>query len=151
MSASSSSAPPATEETVPVVAGWFTTGELPHLVGSRCSDCGTYFFPPATGWCRNPQCRGEDLREVQLSRTGTIWSCTDARYQPPPPYIAADPYEPFAIAAVWLGDEQMVVLGQLAAGVGVDDVAVGDEVELVVEPLYTLEGVTNLVWRWKPR
>jgi uncharacterized OB-fold protein len=135
---------------VPVVEGWFTTGAEPRLIGTGCSDCGTYFFPPAAGWCRNPACRGRQLVSVELSRRGTVWSCTDARYQPPPPYIAAQPYQPFAIAAVLLADEQMVVLGQLAAGVGVEDVSVGSPVELVVEPLYELDGVTRLVWRWRP-
>ena len=47
------------------------------------------------------------------------------------------PYEPFALAAVELADEGLVVLGQVASGYGVDDLAVGREVELVVEPLYT--------------
>lgn len=139
-------------EAVPVIAGWFTIGDRPHLIGTRCSDCGTYFFPRASGLCRNPGCRGRDLVEVELSRGGTVWSCTDARYQPPPPYIAADPYEPFAIAAVELAPEQLVVLGQLAAGYGVDSVSVGSEVELVTEPLYTDtdDGVTRLVWKWRP-
>ena len=135
---------------LPVLAGWFSTGREPHLRGTRCADCGTYFFPPATGFCANPSCRGRDLEEVELSRTGTVWSCTDARYQPPPPYMAADPYEPFAIAAVELEAERIVVLGQLAAGLGVDDVSVGSAVELVVEPLYELEGATRLVWKWRP-
>ncbi|HEV8065042.1 MAG TPA: zinc ribbon domain-containing protein [Acidimicrobiales bacterium] len=135
---------------VPVIDGWFTTGDEPHLVGTRCVDCGTYFFPPATGWCHNPECRGRDLESVPLSRRGTVWSCTDARYQPPPPYIATEPYEPFTIAAVVLVQEQMVVLGQLAGGFGVADVTVGSPVELVVEPLYEQDGVTRLVWRWRP-
>jgi uncharacterized OB-fold protein len=135
---------------VPVIEGWFTTGPEPALLGTRCDECGTVFFPRATGLCRNPACRGRNLEEVELSRTGTVWSCTDARYQPPPPFIAADPYEPFAIAAVQLAAEQLVVLGQVAAGYGVDDVAVGSPVELVIEPLHEIDGVAQLVWRWKP-
>ena len=57
---------------------------------------------------------------------------------------------PFALAAVELADEQLVVLGQLAEGVTVDDVEVGTEVELVVEPLYELDGAQHLIYRWRP-
>jgi uncharacterized protein len=53
------------------------------------------------------------------------------------------------VAVVELAEEQIVVLGQLAEGLTVDDVKVGDDVELVVEPLYELEGATHLIYRWK--
>ena len=136
---------------VPAVEGWFTTDPEPHLLGTRCTTCGTVFFPRASGFCRNPACRGRQFDDVQLSRTGTIWSYTDAQYQPPPPYIppAAD-HEPFAIAAVELADEQMVILGQVAHGYSVDDLSVGATVELVIEPLYAADGVDHLIYRWKP-
>jgi uncharacterized OB-fold protein len=102
------------------------------------------------GYCRNPACAGESFEVTELSRRGTVWSYTDAQYQPPPPYIpASDPYEPFALAAVQL-PEGIVVLGQLAEGHGVDDVRVGFEVELVVETLYTDESGDRTIWRWKP-
>jgi hypothetical protein len=128
------------------VQGWFTTGESPALLGSQCSTCATVYFPPAGGFCRNPECSGEEFEQVELSRRGRVWSYTDARYQPPPPYRPrTDPYEPFALAAVELS-EGITVLGQVADGYGVDDLRVGAEVELVVEPL---DGEL-LVWRWKP-
>lgn len=136
---------------VPAVEGWFTTGSEPRLLGTRCTSCGTVFFPKAAGFCRNPDCRGREFEEVALSPRGTVWSYTDAQYQPPAPYIpAAEPYEPFALAAVELAEEQVVVLGQVAAGYGVDDLSVGASVELVVEPLYELDGVPHLIYRWKP-
>jgi uncharacterized protein len=135
---------------VPVIEGWFTVGPEPALLGTRCISCGTVFFPPAAGLCRNPACSGRDLEQLELSRTGTVWSCTDARYQPPPPYVAADPYVPFAIAAVELATERLIVLGQVAEGYGVEDLSVGAPVELVLETLYELDDVPQLVWRWKP-
>ena len=138
--------------TTPAVAGWFTTGDAPALLGSRCTTCGTAFFPREESYCRNPACDGEAFAEVELARTGRVWSYTDARYQPPPPYIpAADPYEPFALAAVELATDGLVVLGQVAEGYGVDDLTVGAPVELVVETLYTDDdGVDRTIWRWKP-
>lgn len=136
---------------VPAIEGWFTTDGEPRLLGTRCTTCGTVFFPRAQDFCRNPSCRGREFEEAPLSRRGKVWSYTDAQYQPPPPYISSsDPYVPFTLAAVELAEEQLVVLGQLAHGYTVDDIKVGDEVELVIEPLYELEGDTHLIYKWKP-
>jgi uncharacterized OB-fold protein len=140
-----------TATAVPMIEGWFTTGEEPALLGRRCRSCGTTAFPPTVRWCPNPACNADDLEEVALSRRGRIWSYTDARYQPPPPYVpTTDPYEPFAIAAVELGAERIVVLGQVATGYGLDDLTVGGDAELVVEPLEIVDGVERLIWRWRP-
>lgn len=130
----------------PAIDGWFTTGSDPTLLGSRCTTCASVYFPPTSGWCRNPACAGQEFEETALSRRGTIWSYTDAQYQPPAPYAAAEPFVPFAIAAVEL-PEGLVVLGQVAQGYGVDDLRVGAEAELVVEPEHASE---QLIWRWKP-
>lgn len=139
----------------PVVDGWFTTGEAPALLGARCPVCGAVWFPRTGRHCPNPACTAHQegdagLEELALSRQGTVWSYTDARYQPPPPYVPPPgDYEPFALAAVEL-PEGLVVLGQLAQGYGVEDVRVGSPVELVVEPLYVDETGERLVWRWRP-
>jgi hypothetical protein len=137
----------------PAVEGWFTTGEDgrdPALLGSRCEGCGTFAFPAETFYCKNPDCSSTSFESVELSRRGRIWSYTDARYQPPPPYVAADPYVPFCLAAVELADEKLVVMGQVVPVVTVEDLAVGDEVELVIDTLYSEEGCDYLVWKWRP-
>jgi uncharacterized OB-fold protein len=140
----------ATTSATPVIEGWFTTGPEPALLASRCTTCSAVFFPRTEGFCRNPACDGEEFEVTELSRRGTVWSYTDAQYQPPPPYVpASDPYVPFALAAVEL-PEGLVVLGQLAEGYGVEDVRVGTEVELVVETLHTDETGERTIWRWKP-
>lgn len=91
------------------------------------------------------------MEPCALSRRARVWSYTDARYRPPPPYIAqSDPYEPFAIVAAELETERIVVLGQAARGVGLADLSVGSVVELVVETLYEMNGIDHLIWRWKP-
>jgi uncharacterized protein len=142
----------------PAIDGWFTTGEAPALLGSRCTTCATTCFPPApsdrAGFCRNPACSGEAFETVELSRRGQVWSYTDAQYQPPAPYVSrTDPYEPFALAAVELA-EGITVLGQVADGYGVGDLRVGAEVELVLETLDSDPdpdtGGDLLIWRWKP-
>jgi uncharacterized protein len=133
------------------IDGWFTLEDEPVLLGNRCRTCATVFFPKASFFCRNPGCDGEDFEIARLSRRGRIWSFTDAQYQPPPPYIAPPgDYEPFAIAAVELEAEQMVVLGQIAAGVGVADLAVGQDVELVIETLYSDDDHDYVVYKWRP-
>jgi uncharacterized OB-fold protein len=136
--------------TTPAIDGWFTSGPSPALLGSRCAACATVFFPRLEGFCRNPACSCEEFETLELSRRGTVWSYTDAQYQPPPPYIPrAETYEPFALAAVELA-EGLVVLGQVADGYGVDDLRVGSEVELVVESLYRDGDGERTIWRWKP-
>jgi uncharacterized OB-fold protein len=142
---------PSTKARVPAVEGWFTLDEQsPALLGSRCTACGNFAFPSETFFCRNPECSGTEFAETPLSRTGTVWSYTDARYQPPDPYRAADPYVPFAIVAVELAAEQMVVMGQVVGGVGVDRLCVGQEVELVLDTLYEDDDHEYLVWKWRP-
>jgi len=136
---------------VPAIEGWFTLdADAPALLGSRCASCGTFTFPKETVFCRNPACSGTEFADTELSRTGRVWSYTNACYQPPKPYVAADPYVPFSLAAVELTPEQMVVMGQVATGVTVDDLSVGCEVELVLETLYEDDDHEYLVWRWRP-
>lgn len=146
----------------PAVEGWFTMPEPgsdtpPALIGTRCAQSGTYFFPPERVMSRAPGFSSSELTEVQLSRRGTLWSYTDAQYQPPAPYVpVSDPHEPFSIAAVELAEEKMVVMGQVVAGVGVDELRVGMEMELVLDTLHTEtdeetgEDVDVIVWKWKP-
>jgi uncharacterized OB-fold protein len=136
---------------VPVLDGWFSAeGKEPHLIGSRCEACGTYYFPKLTTFCRNPDCNSEKFVEVPLSRTGKLWSYTNAAYKPPEPYIAAEPFEPFGIAAVELDKERMVVLGQLVKGVNLADLKVGMAMELVIDVLSEDETAAKTTWKWKP-
>ncbi len=136
---------------VPAIEGWFDPDpERPALLGSCCLSCGNITFPKEMVSCRNPACDGTELEEIRLSGRGRVWSYTDARYAPPPPYVAADPYVPFALAAVELPAERIVVLGQVVPGVSVDDLSVGDEVELVVDTLYEDDEHEYLVWKWRP-
>jgi uncharacterized OB-fold protein len=140
-----------TRTKTPAIEGWFTTGDQPALIGNKCTKCGTVFFPKAKSFCGNPDCDGEEFADTELSRRGRVWSFTDAQYQPPPPYITrTEPYEPFALAAVELEAEQMVILGQIADGYGVNDLEVGQQVEVVIETLYSDDEHDYEVYRWKP-
>jgi len=135
---------------VPVLDGWFTLDEKPHLIGTQCTRCGTYYFPRQSLYCKNPACDGEQFEEVKLSRTGKVWSFTNACYQPPEPYVSADPFVPYTIAAVELEQEKMIVLGQVVEGVNVSDLKAGMEMELVLAPLSEDEHAVKLTWKWQP-
>ncbi|QYG93763.1 benzoylsuccinyl-CoA thiolase [Iamia sp. SCSIO 61187] len=131
--------------------GWFTTDPEPALVGHRCPACGTIAFPRPPLGCPNPACGGDELEPTPLSRRGTIWSYTDARYRPPPPYVVpGDEHVPFCIVAVELAAERLIVLGQVVAGVTVDELVLGQEVELVVDTLFTDDEVVHQVHKWSP-
>ncbi len=103
-----------TKERVPAVEGWFTTEEPYTLIGAKCGTCGTYVFPPRSGACPNPSCDATELEPTPLSRRGRVWSYTENHYAPPAPYVAAEPFEPYALAAVELEAEGLVILGQVA-------------------------------------
>ncbi len=44
----------------------------------------------------------------------------------------------------------MVVLGQVVKGVAVSDLRVGQEMELVLDTLYSDADSDRLIWKWKP-
>ncbi|MFJ1973395.1 Zn-ribbon domain-containing OB-fold protein [Streptomyces sp. NPDC087903] len=134
----------------PVVARWFAgEGDEFRLLGTRCRACTSVFFPREDAHCRNPGCPGGELLEVPLSRRGRVWSYTDARYRPPSPYVTDPelPWEPYALIAVELEPERMVVLGQAAPGITVADLAVGMEVEVVSG---VLPASAETTWNWRP-
>lgn len=132
--------------------GWYSIDPAnPHLLGSKCKSCGTYSFPAETVFCKNPACDSSEFAVVPLSTRGRIWSYTNACYQPPAPYIAKhDPYQPFALAAVELEKEKLIVLGQMVEGVQVSDLKIGQPVDLVLDILTSDATTEQIVWRWQP-
>ena len=135
---------------VPAIEGWFTLDDAPQLIGLRDAESGTCFFPKDVAVSRAPGYDHVELEEVRLSRTGKLWSYTTNHYQPPDPYVAPDPFEPYTVAAVELTDERMVVMGQLADGVDPGSLEVGMEMELVLGTLYEDDENDYVVWKWQP-
>jgi uncharacterized protein len=143
---------PAATRQGPAIDGWFAADDsgVPHLVGAKCPQCGTYVFPPRASNCPNPGCDGDQLEQVPLSRRGKLWSYTENRYAPPPPYPSPDPFEPFAVAAVELADEGLIVLGKVVDGTLAADLKVGLEMELTTMPLFVDDdGVERIVYAWR--
>lgn len=133
----------------PAVEGWFTTGDEPALIGTKCQSCGTISFPREATFCKNPSC---------FSESSTTWNspvahCLVVHRRAVPAPAAVHP----ALGSVRAFCSRssrtargIVILGQVADGFGVDDLKVGNTVELVVEPLYTDETGVRTTWRWKP-
>jgi len=137
---------------LPAIEGWWTVGESgePHLIGARCPQCATFVFPPRPDNCPNPACEADELESVALSRRGTLWSYTENHYAPPPPYPTSDPFEPFAVAAVQLADEGLIVLGKVVEGTRAGDLRVGMSMELTTMPLYVGDdGLQRTVYAWR--
>ena len=136
---------------VPAVEGWFEMNDAePHLIGTRCTSCATYFFPKETTFCRNPGCESAEFKEVPLSRSGTLWSFTSNAYAPPAPYVAPEPFVPYLVAAVELATEKIVVLGQIVPGVTIGELRAGMKMELALDTLYEDDDNRYVVWKWKP-
>jgi uncharacterized OB-fold protein len=136
----------------PAVDGWFDSGEpaAPNLIGAKCPQCGTYVFPPRASACPNPACDADVLEHVRLGRRGVLWSYTENQYAPPPPYPVTEPFEPFAVAAVHLADEGLIVLGKVVPGTLAADLRVGMEMELTTTPHFVDdEGIEHIVYAWK--
>ncbi|HZJ27467.1 MAG TPA: OB-fold domain-containing protein [Acidimicrobiia bacterium] len=134
---------------LPAIDGWFTDEAEPRLIASRGTQTGSYFFPKSLAFSRNPSAPDEELDETTLSRTGRVWSWTTNHYQPPAPYVSPDPFVPYTVVAVELVDEQMVVLGPLAAGDDPADLAVGAPVELTIGTLYADDEHEYTMWAWR--
>ena len=138
------------KQRVPAIEGWFTMDEEPQLIGQLGNESGTYFFPPSSAPIANPAAPFEDRSEVKLSRRGRAWSWTTGNYAPPEPYVAPEPFEPYTVVAVELDEEKMIVLGQLAPGHDVQDLSLGQQMELVLGTLYEDDDNEYMVWKWKP-
>jgi uncharacterized OB-fold protein len=140
-----------TKTRVPAAEGWYTMdADAPTLLGRRGAETGSYFFPPTLAFSRNPAAPTEELEEVALSRRGKVWSWTTNHYKPPEPYVSPDPFVPYTVVAVELIEEQMVVLGPLAADVDPADLSAGLEVELGLTTLYEDHDHEYIVWSWRP-
>ena len=137
--------------TVPAVEGLFTMDlDEPHLIGGKGRTRDSYFFPKALAGS-DPACLGDERQEVLLSRRGKVWSYTTMEYAPPPPFVVtSEPFEPFIVAAVRLEKESLVILGQVVDGVALGDLAVGTEMEVVLDTLHEDDEHEYLTWKWRP-
>jgi len=137
----------AAKKQVPIIEGLFTwPSDKPQLIASRCKKCRTVSFPKAA-FCGNPDCEKlrENVEEIKLSNSGTLWSFTTQIYAPPAPF-KKDPFEPYGIGMVDT-EEGLRVLGILTSN---DNLKLGMKVEMTAGKLYEDEENEYITWMWKP-
>jgi uncharacterized OB-fold protein len=66
------------------------------------------------------------------------------------PYRAAEPFEPYALVAVKLEHEGIIVLGQAPQGVLAVDLKVGMPMQLETDVLFREDGVDHMIYVWAP-
>ena len=104
------------------------------LIASKCRECGDLSFPKLNR-CKNPACLNPDVEVRHLGAEGRLESFTVQHYEPPPPFVADQPFRPFGIGLIEL-DDGIMILGRIRT----DDVgllAVGMQVRLRVAPTIT--------------
>jgi len=121
----------------PVAEGIFTWPSAdPHLIGSRCVNCGNHMFPVQSG-C--PRCTGNETETVELGTRGTLWTWTVQGFPPKaPPY--AGPTDPARFQAFGVGYVELPGQVKVEARLTEADpqkLRIGMEMELVIVPLCT--------------
>jgi uncharacterized OB-fold protein len=133
---------------LPVIEGLLKLDpEDPRLVGSKCTSCGTYYFPE-TPSCSNPACKEKKVERAYLSRRGRLWSFTVQYYPPPPPFKAKEPFVPYGIGLVEL-PENIRVVGILTEA-DPEKLKIGMEVEMILDIMYEEDGKEYVTWKFRP-
>lgn len=117
---------------IPVKDGLFTLGqdqnEPPRILASRCPACDEIFFPRRR-ICQN--CQTENLKPIELSSNGKIFSFTVVMKRPASNYLGPVPY-----AFGWVELPEGVRVETLYTGCQFEDLRIGMDVELVIETLH---------------
>ncbi len=133
------------EQRSPCVQGLFDEQGGAHLLGSRCSNCNTPYFPQAAV-CRNPDCGQSTMVDCKLGGQGVLWSYSTADFAPPPPHKFDPPFKPYLIGVVDM-DNGLRLVGQMCGPV--DAVKVGARVEMVTDTLYHEGETARTTWKFK--
>jgi uncharacterized protein len=131
---------------VPLREGVFRLPDSPDgkpiLIGSKCPNCGSYYFPQRE-ICIS--CGRKGLDKADLSTRGKIWTFTIARQTPPGSWIEA----PYAIAVVELPEK--VAIRAVLTDVDLDAVKVGMDVEIVLAKMKVNdEGNDVMSYKFRP-
>lgn len=137
---------PTTRRMVPLRAGVFRLPDTPDgkpvLLGSRCSECGAYYFPQRQICIA---CGRNGLDEAELSPRGKVWTYTIARQTPPGSLVEA----PYAVAIVELLEK--VAIRAVLTDVDLESVKVGMDVEITLVKMKEDEEGNDVVsYKFRP-
>ena len=140
---------PQQKKQIPIREGLFTVPLSPleqaKLAGSKCRACGEVSLGTVSS-C--PNCAGEDLEVIPLSRRGSLWTYTVIRHRPPGDYKGPEPFAPFGEGLVELSEGIRV---KSPIDGDVEKLKIGMELELVVYKLYEDEEGNNVIaFKFKP-
>jgi uncharacterized OB-fold protein len=97
-----------------------------RVMGTRCNDCGTAFFPPRAD-CH--QCLSSDIEWFEISGTGKLVTYSKLEFAP----IGFQEDVPYCIALLDYGDHK--VFGRIAGDVPEEEIQVGMEMKTTVNEL----------------
>lgn len=124
-------------------------GGLPHLIGSRCGNCGEVYFPSQNGCTR---CRATSMDSVEIGREGILWSWTIQDFLPKAPYNSGETeadFKPYGVGYV-----EMPSGVKIESRLSISDPAqlkIGMPMTLAVEPYgKTPEGDSLLTFVFSP-
>lgn len=103
-----------------------TPAEQVSLAGSKCCTCGEVSLGKQSS-C--PNCSGNNMEEIALSRRGKLWSYTVIRHRPPGAYKGPDPFVSFGLGLVEL-PEGIRVVSPIDAEVDLLNIGMGLELEV---------------------
>ncbi|CAG4884805.1 DNA-binding protein [Georgfuchsia toluolica] len=135
----------------PIAEGLFTwPSDDPHLIGSKCLNCGAVKFP-RQGSCS--KCCSQNVEEIELEKRGTLWTWTIQAFPPKsPPYRGMDQQEqfvPFGVGYIELPGQVCV-----ESPLTINDPAllyIGMPMELVVLPLNkNAQGIKVMSFAFRP-
>ncbi|ARJ39583.1 MULTISPECIES: Zn-ribbon domain-containing OB-fold protein [Sporosarcina] len=134
------------DETIAVKDGmWRDTANGPLLIGSRCGNCGELLFPEKkNNFC--PNCYESALTEVELSKEGVIKAFTIINERPTGEFYKGK--VPYCYGVVTLPEGiNILALFQDAEW---ENMKIGQNAKLIIEPLYEEEGTSVLTYKFSP-
>ena len=133
---------------VNVVEGLFSeTPQGARLLGTRCTVCGTHYFP-RTARCTNPKCRSASVEDALLGPKGVLFSYTVQHYAPPAPFRYDEPFQPYGVGLVEL-EQGLRVVALLKLDPA--SIRIGMPLELVIDRLATDDkGRDVMTWKFAP-
>jgi len=119
---------------VPVIDGVFTLPpEEVRLIGVKCPECGVVSFPKSI-YQHKPGCKSITADEILLQKKGFLRSYTIQYYQPPPTFKCPEPFEPYALGSVELGDG--IEIAGIITGCKLEQIKIGMPLETTLYKLY---------------